>query len=157
MGPNMARPGPSPRLDRGAVGGVEVLPFALLVFVAGTLLIANAWAVVDAKLAAESAAREAGRAYVEAGDGATAASAASNAARTAIEGAGRDSGRLGLTDNAPGYVRCTVVEHEASYRVPTVTIPFVGGFGDGITVRGRHREILDPFAAGLGPEQDCAR
>jgi hypothetical protein len=137
------------------VGGVEVLPFALLVFVAGALLIANAWAVVDAKLAAESAAREAGRAYVEAGDGATAAAQASHAARSAIEGAGREPGRLILTDNGPPYVRCTVVEHVATYRVPTVTIPFVGGFGQGITVRGRHREILDPFAAGMGVEQDC--
>jgi hypothetical protein len=31
--------------DRGQVGGIEVLPFGLLVFVVGTLLVANAWAV----------------------------------------------------------------------------------------------------------------
>ena len=56
--------------DCGQVGGIEVLPFGLLVFIVGTLLVANAWAVVDAKLAVTSAAREAVRSYVEADDGA---------------------------------------------------------------------------------------
>ena len=55
--------------ERGAVGGIEVLPLGMLVLVVGTLLVVNAWAVVDAKLAASAAAREAARAYVEAGDG----------------------------------------------------------------------------------------
>ena len=32
------------RSDRGQVGGIEVLPFGLLVFVVGTLLVANVWA-----------------------------------------------------------------------------------------------------------------
>ena len=32
--------------DRGQVGGIEALPFGLLVFVVGALLVANAWAVV---------------------------------------------------------------------------------------------------------------
>jgi hypothetical protein len=45
------------RDETGAVGGIEVLPFALLVFVAGTLLLANAWAVVEGKVAASAAAR----------------------------------------------------------------------------------------------------
>lgn len=143
------------RSERGAVGGIEVLPFGLLIFVAGALLIANAWAVVDAKLAVESAAREAGRAYVEVGDAGSAAQAAEAAARSAIEGVGRDPERLELRDNQPLYVRCAVVEHEASYRVPALTIPFVGGFGRGITVRGRHREIIDPFGAGLGSADAC--
>jgi hypothetical protein len=50
------------RDEGGAVGGLEVLPFGLLIFVVGILLVVNAWAVVDAKLAAEAAAREAARA-----------------------------------------------------------------------------------------------
>ena len=37
--------------DAGQVGGIEALPFGLLIFVVGTLLIANAWAVIDAKFA----------------------------------------------------------------------------------------------------------
>ncbi len=141
--------------ERGAVGGIEVLPFGLLVFVAGALLIANAWAVVDAKLAVESAAREAGRAYVEAGNADAADQAARGATRSAIEGTGRDPARLSLSNNGPPYVRCAVVEHEASYRVPALTIPILGGFGRGAEVRGRHREIIDPFAAGLGSAEAC--
>ena len=36
--------------DRGQVGGIEALPFGLLVFVVGALLVANTWAVVDASV-----------------------------------------------------------------------------------------------------------
>ena len=36
--------------DAGQVGGFEALPFGVLIFVVGVLLITNAWAVIDAKL-----------------------------------------------------------------------------------------------------------
>ncbi len=39
------------RGDAGQVGGFEAIPFGVLVFVLGALLITNAWAVIDAKLA----------------------------------------------------------------------------------------------------------
>lgn len=141
--------------ERGAIGGVEVLPFGVLIFVAGALLIANAWGVIDAKLTVESAAREAGRAYVEAPDRDTAERAASRAAREAVAGAGRDPDRMALRDNNPDFARCSVVEHEANYEVPALTLPFIGSFGNGITVTGRHREIIDPYRQGLGPEHRC--
>src|SRR4029079_720569 len=51
--------------ERGVVGGIEVLPFGFLIFVVGSLVIANAWAVIDARMAADAAARQAARAYVE--------------------------------------------------------------------------------------------
>ncbi len=138
------------------MGGLEVLPFGLLVFVVGTLLVANAWAVVDAKLTVEAAAREAGRAYTESPDPATARTRAEAAARSSVEGSGRDPDRLVLRDDGPSWQRCAVVTHEASYRLPAVSLPFVGGFGRGITVRGRHRELLDPYRSGLGGPGDCA-
>lgn len=147
--------GGSSHRERGVIGGVEVLPFGFLVFVVGTLLLANAWAVVDAKLAVQAAAREAGRSYVEAADPATASSAASRAAREVMTGAGRDQDRLVLRDNRPAYRRCEMVEHEASYVVPALALPFVGGFGHGITVHGRHRDVIDPFAAGLEGAGGC--
>lgn len=137
------------------VGGIEVLPFALLVFVAGTLLVLNAWAVVDAKLAVESAAREAGRAYVEAGDARAAPGDADTAAREALAGAGLDPQRLELVDNDPAYLRCQVVVHEARYRLPRLVVPFLGRVGRGTVVTGRHREVIDPFGAGLGPNDAC--
>jgi len=141
--------------ERGVIGGVEVLPFGFLVFVVGTLLLVNAWAVVDAKLTVQAAAREAGRSYVEAGDPATASGAASQAAREVMTGAGRNASRLVLRDNRPAYRRCEVVEHEATYVVPALVLPFVGGFGRGITVHGRHRDVIDPFASGLEGAGGC--
>lgn len=143
------------RRQRGIVGGIEVLPFGLLIFVGGALLLANVWAVVDAKLAVENAAREAGRAYVEAENPVTAPGAAHQAALQSIEGAGRDPDRLELQVSAPAFQRCAVVEHRTSYRVAAVTIPFLGGFGRGATVHGRHRDVVDPFAAGRGGRGDC--
>ena len=141
--------------QRGVVGGLEVLPFGVLIFVAFTLVIANAWAVVDAKLAMESAAREAGRAYVEAHEPVTAHAVAHRAAEDAVVAAGRDAGRLALAMSGGPYVRCEVVEHRASYVVPALTVPFVGSFGSGITVSGSHRSVVDPFASGNGRANSC--
>jgi len=141
--------------EAGFVGGVEVLPFGLLIFVFGALLIANAWAVIDARLAVDAAAREATRAYVEAGDADRAAAAAEAAGAAAVRGVGRDPGHLTLTGNHPRYVRCAVVEFTASYTVPALTLPAIGGLGHGVTVRAHHHEIIDPLAAGSGPESDC--
>lgn len=141
--------------ERGAVGGVEVLPFGFLIFVAFSLVIANAWAVVDAKLAVEAAAREAGRAYVEAHDPDTAHSAADAAARQAISGAGRDPARLSVTAEGGPYERCEVVDHFTAYEVAGLKIPFVGSFGSSFTVRGHHRSVVDPFASAPGRNNSC--
>ena len=143
--------------ESGVVGGVEILPFGLLVFVSGALIAVNGWAVVDARLAVAASAREAGRAYVESTDPARAEEAAWSAARDAIRGGGRDPDRLGLRADATGLSRCLVVTHEASYRVPTISVPFVGSWGHGILVRARHRDVVDPFASGLPGDGDCAR
>lgn len=142
------------RGDAGVVGGLEVLPFGVLVFVVGSLLVANAWAVVDAKLAVTSAAREAVRAYVEAPDEHSAGAGAAAAARSALAGHGRDPARLELSIDG-GFGRCAPVTAVAAYPVPAVSLPFVGGFGTGFTVRASHSEVVDPYRSGLGGEADC--
>ena len=43
---------PVARGEDGQVGGIEALVFGLLVLVLGTLVVANAWGVIDAKVAA---------------------------------------------------------------------------------------------------------
>lgn len=144
--------------ERGAVGGLEAIPFGLLVFVVGVLLIANAWAVVDAKLAVDAAAREAVRTYVESGGGSDGERAAVAAAREALEGHGRDPARLVLDIRLPdgiGFRRCTPVVVRASYEVPAVPLPWIGGFGDGIDVAARHSERVDPFRDGVEGEAAC--
>lgn len=144
------------RDDRGAVAGIEVLPFGFLILVAGTLLVVNAWAVVDAKFAVDAAAREATRAYVEAPDAASALDAAHRRAMEALSAHGRDDvDRVRLELNTPeGHGRCRRVLVTVVYRVPALTIPFVGGFGGSIDSTSTHTEVVDPYRDGL-PEGGC--
>jgi hypothetical protein len=144
--------------DSGQVGGIEVLPFGLLIFVVGTLLVTNAWGVIDAKLAVTASAREATRAFVESGPTLTEAErAAAFAGREALEGHGRDPRRLTLAplDEPAEYRRCERVTYQATYPVPAIVLPWAGGFGHAFTVRARHSEIIDPFRGGLSGVVDC--
>jgi Flp pilus assembly protein TadG len=147
--------------DESGQGGFEALPLGLLVFVVGALLIANAWAAVDAKLAVSSAAREATRTYVEAPAALTAdeAFAAARSAAEAAFAAQRGSARRPDIRLVPGNGgashRCTRVTAEATYRLPALTVPWVGGLGRGFTVRARHSEIVDPFRSGLSGTATC--
>lgn len=137
--------------ERGFVGGFEVLPFGLLIFIAGTLLLTNAWAVVDGTLAASAAAREATRAYVEATSADDAEQAAIDAALATVAGQGRDPRRAEVTwDVGPDFRRCAVNTIVVRYRVPTLTIPFLRSFGSGVVeTSGRHTEVVDPYRSGL--------
>jgi hypothetical protein len=139
-----------PRRDEsGQVAGIEAVPFGFLVFVAGVLLITNAWAVVDAKMTVASAAREATRAYVEAPAGADPDELARAAADEVIRGGGRDPDRLELVPDGAGLTRCQRVTFTASYPVPAITLPWIGGFGTGFTAAARHSEVVDPLRTGL--------
>ena len=137
------------RDEAGQLAGGEALPFGVLVFILGVLLVANAWAVVDAKLAVSAAAREATRAYVESPPDGDPMAAADAAARQAVDGAGRDPGRLQLTALDSGFTRCAEVRFEARYPVPALTIPLIGGFGRGFTAVATHAEIVDPYRSGV--------
>ena len=144
--------------DRGQVGGIEALPFGLLVFVLGSLLIANAWAVIDAKFATDAAARQAARTFVEATDETAAVTAAVEAGRAAIAGHGRDPDRA-VIGPVGGFAlaRCARATFEAVYEVPALSIPLIGGYGTApFRVRSSHSEVVDPFRSGLtGQAEDC--
>lgn len=146
------------RDDRGFAGGVEALPFGVLIFVVGALLVTNAWAVIDAKVAVSAAAREAARAYVEAPDGDVASQSAHEAAHQALAGHGRDPQRSTLAirhaADAP-YARCVRVTVEVTHPVPAVSLPFIGGYGRGFEVRATRSEVIDPFRDGLEGEGLC--
>ena len=137
------------RDESGHVAGIEAIPFGLLTFVVGTLLVANAWAVVDAKMAVSAAAREATRSFVEAAEESLALPGAESAARSAIEGAGRDPGLLVLTHLEGTFARCETVRFQASYQIPAIRVPWVGGFGDGFTASASHAEVVDPYRTGV--------
>lgn len=141
--------------EAGQVGGIEGLIFGVLIFVFGTLLVANAWGVVDAKLAASSAAREAARSYVEATSESTAASAAALAAQEAIQGHGRRWERTTLAMTGERFARCARVTAEVRYQAPLIVVPLLGQHGSGLTVSARHSELVDPYRAGLSAEASC--
>lgn len=149
---------PRCRGDRGQVGGIEALPFGLLIFVVGSLLIANAWAVVDAKFATDAAARQAVRTFVEGDDVAAAEAEARAAGLAAIDAHGRDPERAIVQPvGAPQLVRCERVTFEAAYEVPALSLPFIGGYGAApFRVRSTHSELVDPFRSGIaGSAEDC--
>lgn len=137
------------RDESGQVAGIEAIPFGLLTFVVGALFIANAWAVIDAKLAVSAAAREATRAFVEAPVDGDPLALADEAARSAIAGAGRDPGRLALTPLEATFARCETVRYRASYQIPAIRVPWLGGFGSGFTVNATHAEVVDPYRTGV--------
>jgi hypothetical protein len=128
--------------------------------VVGSLIVANAWTVIDAKLAVTAAARESTRWYVEAPvtdpSGAASAEAQATAAGlAAIEAHGRDPDRAGVTLTASehpagaGFVRCARVTFTATYEVPGLSLPWIGGLGGGIDVSAQHSELVDPFRDGV--------
>ena len=141
------------RDEDGFVGGFEALPFGFLVFVAGMLLVVNAWAVFDANLAAGAAAREAVRTFVEADDAASGLSAAEDAAEQALAGHGKDVSRMELTWSSTALDRCQPVNVTVRYRVPTISVPWIGSFGSGLLeTSASYSEIVDPFRGGLDVE-----
>ncbi len=140
--------------ERGQLGGLEGLAFGVLVFVMGTLIVVNAWAVIDAKLAASAAAREAARTYVESppdeADG-----AAVEAAGDALEGHGRDRDRMNLRHTSGAYGRCRRVTFSVRYPVPLAAIPLIGRRATVFVAVARHSEIIDPYRSGLPGEARC--
>ena len=139
------------RDEAGFVGGFEAIPFGFLVFVAGTLLLVQAWAVVDANLAASAAAREAVRTFVEASGDRSPVVAAEPAGLDARAGHGKRVDRATLEWSGADLTRCQPVTVVVRYRVPTLTVPWLGTFGGGvIETSARHTEIVDPYRAGLG-------
>jgi hypothetical protein len=145
------------RDDRGQVAGVEALPFGVLLFVVGALLIANAWAVIDAKMTVTSAAREAARSYVEASDPDDAHARADAAARDAVRAHGRNADRVTIDgpDSADAFSRCSRITFAVTYPVPALTLPFIGGFGHAFDVTATHSELVDPFRNDVPGEAIC--
>ena len=143
--------------EEGQVGGVEGLFFGIAVFVLGTLVVANAWGVIDAKMAAASAAREATRSFVESSAASTTAALADaeDVAEQTIAGYGRDPARMRLVPVEAQLRRCARVTLRVDYPVPLITIPVLGRYGTGFTASARHSEVVDPFRSGLADRDAC--
>jgi hypothetical protein len=141
--------------DAGFVGGFAGLLFGLLFFVAGTLLAAHAWGVVDTKNAAVEAARQAVRTYGQAPDAATAYAEAQEAADQALSGYGRNPARAQIRVVSGGFARCERVTIEVSYPAPALVLPFVGRIGSGQAVHAQQSELVDAYRTGLAGTASC--
>ena len=135
--------------------GIEVLAFGLLIFVTGTLIFVNGWAIVDAKLAATAAAREAARVYVESPDAPIAAQAATAAALATVQGYNRNPSGTEVTFALEAFGRCRRVVIQARTKVPLISLPWIGTAGT-MSVIAHHSEVIDPFRSGLPGTSSCA-
>jgi len=141
--------------EDGFAGGAEALLFGMLIFVAGTLLVAHAWSVVETKLAADAAAREAARSYVGAPDAQTAWVDAQQAAAQAIAGYGRDPTQARVRLAAGRWGRCQRVTIAVSVPAPLLSLPFVGRIGEAETVHADHSELVEPYTTGPAGTATC--
>jgi hypothetical protein len=128
----------------------------MLVFVAGVLLVAYAWAVLDTKSATGDAARQAVRTYVESPDPSSAGVEATAAAQTVMAGYGRRPDRASVSVVGGTFERCGRVSIEVAYPAPLLELPFFGSLGRGGTVRSVHSELVDPYRSGLAGQARCA-
>ena len=143
------------RDDAGFAGGAEALVFGLLIFVVGTLLVVTAWGVVDTKLAADAAARDAARTYVEAPNARAAATEAQQAAATTLAGYGRNPQRATVQLVNGTWGRCQRITIAVSYPAPLLVLPFIGAVGSTEPVRAEHSELVDPYRSGVTGEATC--
>jgi hypothetical protein len=135
--------------EHGAVAGIEALAFGVLVFVLGTLLVANLWAVVDGRSAADGAARSAARAVITSAPGDDLDGVAHTAAADALTAHGVPEDRVPEVSLGGDLVRCGVVEVTVVHRVPLAVLPSVGARRAAVTVRATHAAVVDPYASGL--------
>jgi hypothetical protein len=135
--------------ERGAVAGLEGLAFGVLVLLTGTLLIVNAWAVVDTRIALDAAAEEYLRAYTEAGDARAAAAAGEEAARSSLAARGVATPVLITAPDPAAFGPCTSAHVEIEATVPAARLPFVGGLGT-THLHVRHDELVDAHREVVG-------
>jgi hypothetical protein len=155
VGRGSAGRGSAGRGEAGFVGGFAGLLFGLLLFVAGTLLVAYAWAVIDTKSATVEAARQAARTYVQAPDEPAALAGAEQAAGAALAGYGRDPSLAQVSVVSGSFARCSRVTLAVSYPAPLFYLPFVGRVGSGVQVTSENSELVDPYRSGPSGVATC--
>lgn len=142
--------------ERGQVAGAEVLLLGVLVFIVGTLLAVNVWAVVDAKLAVTAASREAARTLAETVGRSDAAALAQDAAARAMAAHGRTlSTPIEIVAVDGELRRCARFTVSVEHDVPAVRVPFLTNLGTR-HVKSTHGEIVDPYRSGSPGAVDCA-
>jgi hypothetical protein len=139
------------RRDDGMLGA-EALFGGVLVIIIGTLITIGLWAVLDARLAANDAARAGTRAYVEA-QGRDGANRARTAATEVLAAHGKAGSGTVSVNRARS--RCEGVTVSVSIEVSWLPVRFLGGAST-MTVEATDSEVLDPYRSQRG-QQGIAR
>ena len=146
------------RGERGAVAGLEGVMLGVLVLVTGTLLVVNAWGVLQSRRTLDGAAREYLRAYTQADDAAAAESAGRRALLDVLDG--ERGSAAGVRIDAPDrstFGPCATATVTLSSTVPAARLPFVGAMAS-TTIRVTHTELVDAHREiRSGPEYDPDR
>ena len=140
------------RDDTGALG-VGAIALGILTFAMGALLMANAWAVIDARVAVTSAAREGVRAFVVSPDESSAEANMHTAIDQTLVGYGRDPSSSDVPTVTGDFARCEWITVRVTYDVPTIVLGGLGNWGT-ITTTGEYTEIMDPYRSGLEVPDD---
>lgn len=132
--------------DRGVLAGADILLFGLIGIVFTSIVILNAWVVVDTSLAVSAAAREGARTFVESEPG-----EAETNSRAAMEEVmsqyGHDAGDTTFSISNTGFTRCAEVTATANQQIDLLFVPIFGDFGSH-TITATHTERIDPFRSG---------
>lgn len=129
--------------ERGAVAGLEGVMLGVLVLVAGTVLVAHAWTVVQTRRTLDGAAREYLRAYTQADDPAAARAAGRRALDDVLTGEGMASSDLSIQlPDASTFGPCATSTVSILTVIPSVRLPFVGDVAS-TTVGVTHSELVD--------------
>jgi Flp pilus assembly protein TadG len=140
--------------DDGFIAGADGLMIGLTIMVAATLLFANLWGVLAARMATQEAAAAAARAYVEAHDSASASAAARRVAIEVLETHHRHPSAVQVSGER--WERCGRVVVTVTTEVSRFPLPGLSGASH-FTVSSSHSEIVDPYRSsdGLPGEVNC--
>ncbi len=131
------------RSERGAVAGLEGVMFGVLVLLAGTVLVVNAWSVLQTRRTLDGAAREYLRAYTQADSPPEALLAANRALDAVLLGEGRRGPDVTVRGPDPTHFGpCASASVTLTATIPAVRMPFVGEMAS-TTVEVDHTELVD--------------
>lgn len=137
--------------ESGQAAGIESVPFGILVFVGGLILVVNVWAVVDTRAAIDTAARDYLRAYTASGDSVSAADRGRAAAVDSMSARSGAAERLVIHDPTDPFGPCRPATVELEVEVPAIRAPFIGSIGT-TTVSTTQTELVQPYGEARDPD-----
>ncbi len=149
------RTGSTPFAERGAVAGLEGLMLGVLVLVAGTVLVANAWSVLEVRRSLDGAGREYLRAYTQAASPTDALASGRRALHDVLDGERGSMAGVEVTEPDPSWFGpCASATVTLSATVPAARLPFIGTIAS-TTVEVTHTELVDAHReVASGPAHD---